>query len=46
VIIMSGHLMARDALDKGPTDFLPKPFLIEVALGVIGNELAKARDGA
>lgn len=42
VIIMSGHLMAHDALEKGAAHFLPKPYSFTIALEVIRQELARA----
>ncbi len=42
VIVMSGHLSAHEALDKGAAHFLAKPYSLQQALTLIEQELAKA----
>lgn len=42
VIVVSGHLQAGDAFADGATVFVPKPFLLEVVVNSVAQELAKS----
>ncbi len=43
VIMMSGHLAAHEALSRGASHFLAKPYSFQTALTLIGQELARTR---
>ena len=46
VIVMSGHLMAGEALDRGAAHFLAKPYSLKDALDVITRHIAASNDAA
>ena len=43
VIITSGHLVPGDALAKGATQFLAKPYMFDHAIHLVELELARSR---